>query len=58
MPAKTARMQRFMGADLARARRGEKTKTGMSGSKLEEMAEKPKGGYPGKKRNGNGSKRK
>jgi len=56
MPARTPRMQRFMGADLARARKGEKTKTGMSAGKLEEMAEKPKGGYPGKKRNGNGGK--
>ena len=43
MPAKSKRMQRFMGADLARARKGEATKTGMSEEKLEEMASKPKG---------------
>ena len=46
MPAKSPKMQRFMGADLARARKGEKTKTGMGAKKLEEMAAKPKGGYP------------
>ena len=39
-----------MGADLARAREGKKTETGMSEKKLEEMAKKPKGGYPGKKK--------
>jgi len=32
-----------MGAELARARAGEKTQTGMSEAKLEEMARKPKG---------------
>lgn len=31
-----------MGAELARVRSGKKSKTGMSESKLEEMAEKPK----------------
>lgn len=45
MPAKSSKQQRFMGADLARARKGKKTQTGMSASKLEEMAAKPKGGY-------------
>jgi hypothetical protein len=33
-----------MGADLARARRGEKTRTGLGEHKLEEMARKPVGG--------------
>lgn len=56
MPAKTSRQQRFMGADLGRAEKGEKTRTGMSKDKLKEMAEKPKGGYPGKSKNGNGGK--
>ena len=32
--------QRFMGAELARRRAGNNTKTGMSGKKLEEMASK------------------
>ena len=53
MPARTAKQQAFMGAELARAREGEKTRTGMSEGKLEEMAEKPKGGYPGKKNKNN-----
>jgi len=34
-----------MGADLARARAGKKTQTGMSSSQLEDFAKKPKGGY-------------
>lgn len=38
MPAKTAKQQRFMGADLARARTGKKPRTGMGEAKLEEMA--------------------
>jgi hypothetical protein len=39
-----------MGADLARARAGKKTQTGMSAKKLEEMATKPPGGYSKKKK--------
>jgi hypothetical protein len=50
MPAKTPKQQRFMGADYARAERGEKTQTGMSKSQLRDFARKPKGGYPGKKK--------
>ncbi|HEY5420155.1 MAG TPA: hypothetical protein VIL10_05425 [Marmoricola sp.] len=42
MPAKSAKQQRFLGADLERARSGQKTKTDLSASKLAEMAEKPK----------------
>lgn len=50
MPAKTLKQQHLMGADLARARAGKRTVTGMSAGKLKEMAQKPKGGYPGKKK--------
>jgi hypothetical protein len=50
MPAKTSKQQKLMGADLARARAGKKTVTGMGAGKLEEWARKPKGGYPGKKK--------
>jgi hypothetical protein len=50
MPAKTSKQQRLMGADLARARAGKKTVTGMGAGKLAEWARKPKGGYPGKKK--------
>jgi hypothetical protein len=42
VPARSAKQQRFLGADLERARRGEKTRTGMGKAKLAEMAEKPK----------------
>lgn len=42
MPAKTERQRRFMGAELARARAGKRTKTGMSEAKLEEFAAKPR----------------
>jgi hypothetical protein len=50
MPAKSAKQQRYMGMDLARARAGKKTRTGMSASKLSEMAKKPAGGYKKKKK--------
>lgn len=43
MPAKSKAQQRFMGAELQRAREGKKTQTGMSEAKLEEMASTPKG---------------
>jgi hypothetical protein len=45
MPAKSAKQQRLMGADLARTRAGKETVTGMGAKKLHEMAQKPKGGY-------------
>jgi hypothetical protein len=45
MPAKTPKAQKFFGAELARARRGQKTQTGLGPQKLAEMAAKPKGGY-------------
>ena len=38
MPAKTEKQRRFMGAELARARAGAKTRTGMSEEKLSEYA--------------------
>ena len=40
MPAKTEKQRRFMGAELARARAGKKTKTGMSKKQLKEFAKK------------------
>lgn len=45
MPAKTRKQQRFMGAELVRARAGKKTRTGMSVGKLRKWARKPKGGF-------------
>lgn len=50
MPARTRRQQRFMGAELSRARSGKKTRTGMSASKLRHWARKPKGGYKKRKK--------
>ena len=41
-----------MGSELARARAGKKTKTGMSVAKLRKWASKPKGGFKGGKRKG------
>ena len=43
MPAKSEKQRRFMGAELARARAGKKTRTGMSEAKLREFASKKKG---------------
>jgi hypothetical protein len=45
MPSVTPKQQRFMGADLARSRRGEKTQTGMSEEQLRDFARKPAGGF-------------
>jgi hypothetical protein len=41
MPSTSEKQRRFMGADLARARSGEKTETGMSASQLADFARKP-----------------
>jgi hypothetical protein len=41
MPAKSERQRKLMGADLARKRAGEKTRTGMSEKQLKEFAKKP-----------------
>jgi hypothetical protein len=42
MPAKSEKQRKFMGAELARKREGNKTQTGMSEKKLEEYASKSK----------------
>jgi hypothetical protein len=42
------------GADLARARAGKKTKTGMSEEQLEDFARKPKKKLPPKRKRGSG----
>jgi hypothetical protein len=44
MPAVSEKQRRFMGAELARKRKGKKTKTGMSESQLEDFARKKKKG--------------
>lgn len=44
MPSKTEKQRKFMGADLARARAGQKTKTGMSEKQLKDFAKKTKKG--------------
>ena len=49
MPAKSKAQQALMGADLARARAGKKTKTGMSAKQLAEFAATPKKGLPARK---------
>lgn len=48
-PSTSPKQQRLMGADLARARAGKKTQTGMSSAQLEDFAKKPKGGYKKRK---------
>lgn len=40
MPAKTEKQRRFMGAELARKRKGKKTRTGMSEKQLKDFAKK------------------
>lgn len=42
MPSTSERQRRFMGAELARERKGEGTQTGMSESQLRDFARKPK----------------
>ena len=42
MPAKSEKQRKMMGADLARKRAGEPTRTGMSERQLEDFATKPK----------------
>ena len=48
-PAKSKAQQRLMGADLARARAGKKTRTGMSEKQLKEYAATPRKGLPKRK---------
>ena len=50
MPAKTAKMQRYMGMELNLARQGKPHK--VSEKVAEEFAHKPKGGYKGKQPKG------
>ena len=40
MPKKSAKQQRFMGAELARKRAGQPTETGMSDEQLKDFARK------------------
>jgi Protein of unknwon function (DUF3008) len=46
MPSKSQVQQKFMGADLARAKAGKKTKTGMSEEQLEDFASTKRKGLP------------
>ena len=41
MPSKSDKQRKFMGSELARARAGEKTETGMSQKQLKDFAKKP-----------------
>lgn len=52
MPSVSAKQQRFMGADYARAKAGKKTKTGMSKGQLREFASE----NPGSQANRGGSR--
>ena len=47
-PARSKSQQRLAGADLARARAGRPTRTGMSTSELEKLASTPRRGLPEK----------
>jgi len=40
VPAKSEKQRKFMGAELGRKKRGEKTKTGMSKKQLKDFARK------------------
>ena len=42
MPSKTEKQRKFMGAELARKRKGKSTETGMSESQLRDFAKKGK----------------
>lgn len=50
MPAKSKKQQQLMGADLARARKGQNTITGLSTSQLEDFASTPHKGLPTRKK--------
>ena len=41
MPAESERQRRFMGAELGRAEKGERTETGMTKDQLRDFARKP-----------------
>lgn len=51
MPAVSEKQRRFFAADYGRAQAGEKTKTGLSSSKIHEFMSKPAGGFSGIKKN-------
>jgi hypothetical protein len=46
MPAKSQKQQMLAGADLARAREGKKTRTGMTEKQLEDFASTKRKGLP------------
>lgn len=48
MPSVSKKQQRFMGAELARKKQGEKTETGMSKQQLTDFASTETKGLPGK----------
>jgi len=48
-PSVSKQQQKLMGADLARAREGEPTRTGMSEKQLKEYASTPRRGLPARK---------
>jgi len=50
MPAVSKAQQRFFGAELARKRAGEKTRTGLSAGTLQEFAGTRRKGLPARKR--------
>lgn len=50
MPARSKAQQRFMGAELSRARRGKKTRTGMSQRQLRKFAKTKHKGLPARVR--------
>jgi len=50
MPAVSRKQQRFMGAELARKRKGKKTKTKMTEAQLREFAGTKHKGLPKKKK--------
>ena len=49
MPSLSIKQRRFMGAELARKRAGEKTRTGMSEEQLRDFASTPESGLPERK---------
>lgn len=52
MPAVSEKQRRYMGMELARAKKGERTETGMSVQQLSDFATKPKRGFASVKRKG------
>ena len=52
MPSTSPAQQRYMGMEYAKAKRGERTETGMSVEQLHDFAKKPSGGFHNVKRKG------